>query len=227
VIDLQRTFQPMITDVARSVSRNFPPNVLREDTEQALWLWLLSNQKSVIRTVEGAPEEWVAQIASTMRKVAFDHCADEKASIEQYDRDSEKYGIKQIKVLLEDAFDHRDWQSFATSYDSQPRPKGLANTTGDRVTELIDVRAAVDKLPELHYNTLVWFYKLGWTYEELGEQYDCSKEAARQRVERAVRAVQKLLGPKDQLPPEGSLNGRRAVRSNAAWRAASDNQYQD
>lgn len=227
-VDFERTFAPMVRDVARSVSRSFPRNVLIEDTEQALWLWLVENRQSVVHKVETSPETWVAEVASTMRKVAFSHCAKEKSAIENYEQaDYHKYSEREIKALLEDVFQYEDWQSFGTFGDGQPRSKALVNTTGDRIASLVDVKMALDKVSEDHYNVIVWRYKYGIPYEEIGIHYDCSSEAARQRVNRAVTALKKVLGAKPQPKPSESLTGRRAVRSNAAWRAASSSYYDE
>jgi hypothetical protein len=83
-----------------------------------------------------------------MRKVAFDHCAKEKAAVEGYStEDLFRYSIPKIKALLPDVFDYSDWQSFGLKGDGQPGSKPQANQTGDRMVELIDIKAGVGRLP--------------------------------------------------------------------------------
>ena len=137
-------FKPMVKQIAASVSRNYPSSIDAADTEQQLWLWLYEKRTSVLQTVEDSPNEWEAMIASTMRKVAFDHCAKEKAAVEGYSaEDLFRYSIPKIKGLLPDVFDYSDWQSFGLKGDGQPGAKPQANQTGDRMVELIDIKGGV------------------------------------------------------------------------------------
>lgn len=227
-MNYQETLAPMVKEISKQTTRRFPHNILTEDTEQAVWLWALENRKSISRVIEENPEEWIPMIATTMRKAAYKHCFDEKAALAGSEpEDTQKYGTRQVKVLLEDVFDHEDWQSFALRSDGQPKGRAQANTTGDRLAELVDVKIALEKIREEQYNALVWHYKYGYTFEQLAEEYGSSIDAARKRVERAVGAVRRALGPKDQEDPLSDYTGRRSVRSNAAWRAASDNYYEE
>lgn len=223
-LDFHKTLAPMVKQVAKSVNRQFPPNILLEDTEQALWLWAYQNEKSISKRILEDPETWIQQIASTMRKEGMSYCLKERSVIEGYaSEDYQKYSVKQVRLLLEDVFDHTDWQSFAMSHDGQPRSRGQANATGDRLASLVDVSIALKKLRTEQYNVIVWTYKFGYTVDQIAEEYDCSLDAARKRVERAVGALVRALGPREQA----EYTGRRIVRSNAAWMAANSNQYEE
>lgn len=218
-------FQPMIKGVARSVSSQFPPYVTAEDTEQHLYLWLYNKRASVLQTVEDSPNEWEAKIASTMRKVAFDYCAQEKASVEGYSiEDLYRYSLHKIKSLLPDVFNYEDWQTFGMRGDGQPVAKGQANQTGDRMAELVDVKSALKSLPEETRELLFLVHVLNYTTENLAEHFDISHEAAKKRSARAYGAVQRELGRRDS-DEQPSPAGRRTVRSNASWRAAQSAQY--
>ena len=219
-------FMPMVKNVARSVSGQYPASVTTEDTEQAVWLWLYDKRTSVLQTVEDNPNEWESMIASTMRKVAFDHCAKEKAAAEGYStEDLFRYSIPKIKALLPDVFDYSDWQSFGLKGDGQPGSKPQANRTGDRMVELIDIKAGVKRLPvetrELLYLTHVMHYST----ENLAEHFELNHEAAKKRLQRAYGAVQRALGRRD-LDDQPRAADRRTVRTNAAWRAAQSTQYE-
>lgn len=219
-------FMPMVKNVARSVSGQYPASITTEDTEQAIWLWLYDKRTSVLKTVEDNPSDWESMIASTMRKVAFDHCAKEKAAVEGYStEDLYRYSVPKIKTLLPDVFDYSDWQSFGVKSDGQPGSKPQANQTGDRMVELIDIKAGLKGLPvetrELLYLTHVMHY----TAENLAEHFGIQHEAAKKRLQRAYGAVQKALGRRDLDDPQRPAD-RRTVRSNAAWRAAQTTQYE-
>lgn len=219
-------FMPMVKSVARSVSGQFPTFVTQEDTEQAVWLWLYDKRASVLQTVQDDPENWEAMIAGTMRKVAFDHCAREKAAAEGYDTsDLFRYSLPKIKTLLPDVFEYQDWQTFGLKGDGQPSAKPQANQTGDRVAELVDVRAAVLRLPADTKSMLYLVYVLNYTAENLADHFGINVEAAKKRLQRSYGSVQRELGRKS---PEDSPERpqRRAVKSNAAWRAGQAAQYE-
>ncbi|HEY6018340.1 MAG TPA: sigma factor-like helix-turn-helix DNA-binding protein [Candidatus Paceibacterota bacterium] len=206
---------PVVKSVARSVSSKFPSYVQEEDTLGALLLFLYQKRESIERAVEDGPE-WEAKIASTLRKVAFDHCNAEKAAAEGYDpSDIYRYSVPKIKSLIADAMDYENWQSFSKVGDGQP--KAAAQTYGDRVTELIDVKEALSKLNDETYNFLVYQHKYDYTLEEVAIAMGITLEAAKKRSQRALKALQKGLGYKESPSPRRA--GRRAVRSNASWRA--------
>jgi DNA-directed RNA polymerase specialized sigma24 family protein len=215
----------MVRDVARSVSSSFPQYVTSEDTEGHLWVWVYEKKSQIQKAVEDGPQ-WEAKIASTLRKVASDYCAREKAAVEGYSvEDLYRYTIPKIKSLLPDIFEYQDWQSFGLKGDGQPSSKPQANQTGDRIAELVDIRAAVKALPEETKELLYLLHVYNYTAENLAEYFDISLEAAKKRMQRAYGAVQRSLGRRDP-GAEPSPADRRTVRSNAAWRASQGAQYE-
>lgn len=220
-----KLFRKMVKNVATQVSRSFPSYVEARDTEGHLWLWLYEKRESIRKTVEDSPKEWEAMIASTLRKVAFDFCITEKADAEGVDpRDTYSYSLPKIQELLEVVFEYEDWQSFGNHGDGQPRARMQANMTGDRVAELSDIKAALERLPENPYNALLWSYKYQLSNAELGVELGITEEAAKKRVQRARESLQRELGRRDTASEPGPAD-RRTVRSNAAWRAQQANQY--
>lgn len=217
---------PMVKRVAHSVSSSFPQYVTSEDTEGHLWVWIYEKKSTLIKLVEDDPHNWQAKIASTLRKVASDYCAREKAAAEGYSvEDLYRYTIPKIKALLPDIFEYQDWQSFGLKGDGQPSSKPQANQTGDRIAELVDIRAAVKALPEETKELLYLLHVYNYTAENLAEYFDISLEAAKKRMQRAYGAVQRSLGRRDP-GAEPSPADRRTVRSNAAWRASQGAQYE-
>lgn len=217
---------PMVKKVAHSVSSSFPQYVTSEDTEGHLWVWIYEKKSTLIKLVEDDPHNWQAKIASTLRKVASDYCAREKAAVEGYSvEDLYRYTIPKIKALLPDIFEYQDWQSFGLKGDGQPSSKPQANQTGDRIAELVDVRSAVKALPEETKELLYLVHVYQYTAENVAEHFEISDEAAKKRMQRAYGAVQRALGRRDSLT-EPSTPNRRAVKSNAAWRASQSSLYE-
>jgi len=214
----------LVKDVARSVSRGFPPYVTSEDTEGHLWVHMYERKASYAKLVqEGA---WEARVASTLRKAAMDYCQKEKAAVEGYSTDDLfRYSLPKIRLLLPDVFNYEDWQSFGLHGDGQPSAKIQANQTGDRIAELTDVKAAVGRLPDDTYNLLVWQYKYSYTMEMLADEFGITTETAKKRAQRAVTAIQKELGRKSAEDQPEVVAERRAVRSNASWIAQRSGQY--
>lgn len=217
---------PMVKRVAHSVSSSFPQYVTSEDTEGHLWVWIYDKRSTLIKLVEDDPQNWQAKIASTLRKVASDYCAKEKAAVEGYSTDDlYRYSVPKIKTLMPDVFDYADWQTFGQKGDGQPGSKPLANQAGDRMVELIDIKAAVERLPVETKELLYLVHAMAYTQENLADHFEISVEAAKKRSQRAYGAVQRALGRRDSLA-EPSTPNRRAVKSNAAWRAQSASQWE-
>ena len=215
----------MVTDVARSVSSGYPPYVTAEDLTGHLWIWVYEKKTQIQKAVEDGPE-WEAKIASTLRKVASDYCAREKAAVEGYSvEDLYRYSIPKIKNLLPNVFSYTDWQSFGQHGDGQPTSKPQANTTGDRVAELVDIKAAVQRLPDETKELLYLVHVMNYTTENVADHFGITHEAGKKRAQRAYGAVQRALGRRDSAE-QPSPADRRTVRSNAAWLARQGAQYE-
>jgi RNA polymerase sigma factor (sigma-70 family) len=217
---------PLIKKVAASTSRSFPGYIDVADVEGELLLFLYKKKTWVENTIESSPGQWKSKLAPLMRKQAYDYCNKEKAATEGYDpADVYRYSIPKIQTLIVDVFDYEDWQSFGNRSDGQPKARAQANTTGDRIVELIDIRTALLKLTDDGYNALVYQYKYGYSMAEIAEAQDVSLETAKKRCQRALKALQKALGYKD---PEDMRRRpeRRTVRSNAAWTSDQSHQYE-
>ncbi len=218
-------FKPMVRDVARSVSNNFPPYVTAEDTEQTLYVWIYENRNTVQKITEDGPG-WEPKIARLMRKAAFGYCAKEKASIEGYDTaDLFKYSLPKLQALLPDVFDYDSWQSFGQHGDGQPSSKPQANQTGDRLAELVDIKIAINRLKGETATLLYLQYACLYTSEMLADHFGITAEAAKKRSQRALTALRKQLGYKPANEAPGVAE-RRTVLSNAAARAALTNGYE-
>lgn len=224
MIDLQRTVAPFVRETARSVSSTYPSFVSSQDTEQALWIWVYAKKEKVLRLLAG--ERWDGKLRRALQNEAVVFCSKEKAAVIGYSiEDLFNYSIPVIKELLVDVFDYESWQSFASFGDGQPKSKGQANETGDRVASLVDVKKALSEIPEEAYNLIVWHYKYNWTNEMLGEELGVSTAAAEKRLQRAVGAVQRKLGRQEREEYQQPAR-RRPGASNASAMSDLYQQYE-
>lgn len=212
-------FRQTVRDVARQAASKYPSYVDAQDIEQELYLWLYSSRAWIQDMIANEPEEATGKVTSMMRKAAFDLCNKEKAAAEGYHpTDVYRYSAHKIVRLLPDVLDYEDWQSFGQNGDGQPTAKAQANTTGDRIVEIIDIKSAIDNLNPETYALIKMQYQYHCTWDEIAETLEIQPEAAKKRGQRAIKAIQKELGYK--APDElAARSERRTVRSNSAWRA--------
>lgn len=216
---------PVIREISHSVARNFPPYVQASDAEGAIYLWLFEKKAWVEETVRDDPHNWERKISKLMRKVAFDHCNKEKAAAEGYDiSDIYTYSSPKLVSMLPDMFDYMDWQTFGLSGDGQPGAKPQANTTGDRIAELVDIKAAYERLTETHQEIIKLHYQWNMEFSAIAEELDITEEAAKKRAQRALAALQKALGYKSQEEVR-KIEERRTVKRNQSWNAQVSNQW--
>ena len=212
-------FRQTVRDVARQAASKYPSYVDPQDIEQELYLWLYSSRTWIQDMIANEPEEATGKVTSMMRKAAFDLCNKEKAAAEGYHpSDVFRYSAHKITKLLPDVLDYEDWQSFGQHGDGQPTGKAQANTTGDRIVEIIDIKGAIENLSPETYALIKMQYQYHCSWDEIAEALEIQPEAAKKRGQRAIKAIQKELGYK--APDElAGRTERRTVRSNSAWRA--------
>lgn len=212
-------FRQTVRDVARQAASKYPSYVDAQDIEQELYLWLYSSRAWIQDLIANEPEEATGKVTSLMRKAAFDLCNKEKAAAEGYHpTDVFRYSTQKIMRLLPYVLDYEDWQSFGQHGDGQPTAKAQANTTGDRIVEIIDVKSAIENLSAETYALIKMQYQYHCSWDEIAEALEIQPEAAKKRGQRAIKAIQKELGYK--APDElAGRSERRTVRSNSAWRA--------
>lgn len=187
---------PLVERVASAVHASFPSHHDVDDTKQTLWLWVFENKNTIGGLIRN-DESWERQLYSTMTKEATKFLKKEDSASYGYSQeDVFNYPTAVIEELLSQVFDYEDWQSFGHHGDGQPKSKGQANMTGDRIAMLIDIKSAVQRLKSDQYNAILWTYKYHFTSADLGEVLEVSEEAAKKRVSRAVQAVRRLLGTK-------------------------------
>lgn len=200
---------PAVDRAAGIASSKFPAHHDISDIKQEVWVWIMENRNTVTRilTEEDGPDRLSAHLV----KVAQGAYKKEDAAVYGYSQeDVFYYSVDLIKSILEVVFRYEDWQSFALSQDSQPKAKSEPATGGNNLASYADVKSAVEKLPEDYYNLIVWRYKYGYTFTRIGAETGTTKQSVQERHNRAVKAIQALLGQMPMSELRNAYDGRTA-----------------
>lgn len=221
--------KPLVEMVARVAHQSFPSHLEVSDTEQAIWLWVVENENTVRHIVADTerPEVTNKPIYDLMLKVANTHLKKEDASSHRYStEDAFYYSESLIQEILEVIFRYEDWQSFAMTFDAMPKAKSDPATAGNNLASYADVKSAVEKLSDEHYNLIVWRYKYRWTFENIGEELDMNKRSAQRRHDGAVKAIQRQLGKRDLTALRERPNSHLRPSTRAEAYAMLESQYE-
>lgn len=217
---------PAVKRTASIAASNFPAHHDVSDVEQELWVWIMSNKPTVMRvlTEEGGENK----LDGLLIKAANSALKAEDAAVYGYDeQDRFTYSLDMIKSILEVVFSHEDWQSIASAIgDGMPRAKSEPALGGNNLASYADVSRAVSKLPDDYYNLLVWRYKYQKTFTQIGEETDTTKQAVSERHNRALKAIQVLLGQQSLSELRRGYDGRTEARGNASGQARVERDYQ-
>jgi DNA-directed RNA polymerase specialized sigma24 family protein len=199
---------PAVDRAAGIVASNFPAHHDINDVKQTLWVWIMENRGTVSRIVADS-EGTLTAVENLLVKAATTYLRKEDAQVYGYsDEDKFFYSVDLIKSILEVVFRYEDWQSFAMSQDAQPRAKSEPALGGNNLASYADVKSAVEKLPEDYYNLIVWRYKYQYTFTRIGAETGTTKQSVQERHNRAVKAVQALLGQQPLSELRGGWDGR-------------------
>lgn len=222
-------FTEHVRSASGNAARIFSPYAEADDISSDIYVWLLENQTWVKNCINDEEEDGEKKVRSAISQRAREFGQKYKAQALGYSTDDVMlYSVKALEGLLPDVFDHEDWQSFGQHGDGQPTATPLANMTGDRIAELTDISLALRDLPTRHYNVLVWRYKYQFTHEAIGIELGVNQSSGTKAVKRALRALQKQLGPKvrDDSETLSDGPGTRRVMTNAAWRASTSRNWE-
>lgn len=216
---------PAVERAASIAKSSFPAHHDISDVKQEIWVWIMENKNTVTRIL--AEQNWEAVLHTYLLRAAQTALKTEDAASYGYNEEDQfNYPLDMIKSILEVVFEHEDWQSFAqAAQDGMPRAKSEPATGGNNLASYADVSRAITSLPEDQYNLLVWRYKYRETFEQIGAHMGVSRQAAQQRHEGAVSAIQQFLGKRD-------LNEVRTPSEvpyrpgNAASRARAERDYE-
>lgn len=215
---------PAVDRAASIAKSNFPAHHDINDVKQSMWVWIMENKNTVTRVL--TEDGYESKLSGLLIRAANTHLKTEDAAVYGYsEEDRFFYSVDLIKSILEVVFEYEDWQSFAMSQDTQPKAKSEPALGGDNLAGYADVKSAVEKLPEDYYNLLLWRYKYHNTFSAIGTMTDTTGEAVRQRHERALRAIQTLLGQQSLSELRKGYDGRQVNRRNESMNAKIESDY--
>jgi len=201
---------PTVDRAAGIATSNFPAHHDISDVKQEIWVWIMSNKPTVTRVLSEG-EGYEAKLMSLLVRAANTYLKTEDAQVYGYaEEDRFDYSVDMIKKILEVVFRYEDWQSFAMSQDTQPRAKSDPSLGGNNLASYADVKSAVEKLPEDYYNLIVWRYKYSLTFTQIGAETGTTKQSVQERHNRAVKAIQTLLGQQSLSELRNGYDGRTA-----------------
>jgi hypothetical protein len=217
---------PAVERAASIAVSKFPAHYDISDVKQEIWVWVME-RKNVVTRILADSDGSDAALIDPMVKAANEYLKSEDAAVYGYDEEDQfNFPLDMIKSILEVVFRHEDWQSFAqAAQEGMPRAKSEPATGGNNLASYADVSRAITSLPEDQYNLLVWRYKYNETFEQIGAHVGISRQAAQQRHEGAVSAIQQFLGKRDL----GELRNASEVPyrpGNAASRARNEHDYE-
>jgi hypothetical protein len=217
---------PAVERAASIAVSKFPAHYDISDVKQEIWVWVME-RKNVVTRILADSDGSDAALIDLMVKAANEYLKNEDAAVYGYDEEDQfNFPLDMIKSILEVVFRHEDWQSFAqAAQEGMPRAKSEPATGGNNLASYADVSRAITSLPEDQYNLLVWRYKYNETFEQIGAHVGISRQAAQQRHEGAVSAIQQFLGKRDL----GELRNASEVPyrpGNAASRARNEHDYE-
>lgn len=187
----------------------FPAHHDISDVKQEMWMGIMERKESIselVRKSDGSDK----LIVDLLVKMGMQYLKKEDAQVYGYDEeDSFNFSVDLIKSILEIVFKHEDWQSMAQAIgDGMPRAKSEPATAGNNLASYADVSRAVAALPEDQYNTVMWRYKYGYTFQQIGDAAGITKQGAENRHRAAVNSIQQFLGKKDLTQYRRGYSGR-------------------
>lgn len=190
-----------VNQSAASVARAYSAWVSLPDVRQQLWLWVHQNETRLNEYLAQPEAERI--IRSILNQEARNYANRERAMSSGYEYDDVAwYTVTAIKRILPDVFDYEDWQTFESrSGGSSGKP---AAWSGDKLATLIDVSKAVETLKPDDRILLREHYANGISMEGCAVILNIEYEAARKRLQRALKALSKALNdPRPLDPMEG------------------------
>lgn len=218
---------PAVDRAAGIASSKFPAHHNISDVKQEIWVWIMENRNTVTRVLTD-PDTGIEALDGLLLKAASSYLKTEDASVYGYQpEDVFEYSVDLIKSILEVVFRHEDWQSLSQAIgDGMPRQKSEPATAGNNLASYADVSRAVSQLSDDHYNLVLWRYKYEFTWEQVGRELGVTKQAAQQRHETALKALQRSLGQGGLADLRGGYGGRTEARGNASSQAQVERDYE-
>jgi RNA polymerase sigma factor (sigma-70 family) len=171
----------------------------RQDIRQELWLWFATRPQKVKDWYENYQQKDRDKLISrSLRNAALKFCTKEKAKSAGYEVQDNFYYEPQI---IEEFLPYILTDSYMLPIGvNDVNYKPDRNAVAESNTWLAvraDISGAFEALEERHQNVLrLRFTSLNTTLEDVGSELSISADAARKRVDRAIRSMIDELGGK-------------------------------
>jgi RNA polymerase sigma factor (sigma-70 family) len=176
----------------------------RDDIEQELWMWFLTHPKKTSEWTKLHSKEADKLFAKSLRNAAHDFCQKEKAKVLGYSADDNYYYdktiVEQVLPYLLKSEVNNDIDLLATldliQSDLSLTGGGGSNPAehGNWIAYFSDINRAFNELPEEKQNLLRLRYMEDVGPGELADQLHVSSDAARMKVNRALKTLINKLG---------------------------------
>lgn len=208
--------QELIASVANALKRQYR-EVDLADIRQELYLYWVEHHRMAEKYLSDEEE---GKLTRALQNAGRVYCLREHAYRHRYDAsDIYLYSTAVIRETLPFIWDIEDWM-YAPETDSEVRSNQDPAFGGNRIASLGDVARAFEVLEVDDRQVIRLAYEDGLSDVELGVELEISTDAAKKRLERAIKRLQKALGGE---PVDWSQSRRRA-KTNAATRAALEGQ---
>lgn len=220
---------PIASEFARRY-RRFGAEV--DDLLQEMRIWLATHPQKIADWTDEDPESVDKRVARSLRNEAKDYCEKIKAqSLGYHTDDLSWYSRNELKSILDVLFDQEAWTSPPVPEDGGRRV-GDPATGGNYLAMLADVAQGFDKLPTDDRELLLKLHRDGSTTVDIAKGAGVSQQSVSASRHRALKRLLDILGGDrpghDRSRCECSeYVGTRRAMSNAAARAAIENQYQE
>jgi RNA polymerase sigma factor (sigma-70 family) len=212
--------QPLLSQAAREVARQYAGHVSLDDMQQEALLWALSNPKKVREYLDDEDQKQGSRMlyASVRNRLRWVAVREKAARVGYSPADLAWYSVTQIEEeLLPCVFDPEKWAHPPMAEDLGIRSTQDPAHGGNWMAMLADVADAFKKLPLETQFVVRAKYEHGWKQRTIAEWLGVAESSVSERLDRALRKIHHLLGGDRPVYEEDEIRiGRRSVVSNAA-----------
>lgn len=180
---------------AQRLHRRFPM-CEHQDLVQEMYVWWYSHPRIVKGYLDDEDNGGHKKLSASLRNAALAWCQKEKARTSGYEVDDLYfYSVGSLRELLPAVYDPAAWERLGKQDLSKPLVSGGGETDGlDHIAAMADVSRAVQQMPAEQRGLIEATFRDDVSAEQLAARLDTSVEAARMRVQRALRRLQDELG---------------------------------
>lgn len=171
----------------------------RQDIIQEIWLWFLTHQRKLYEWEELGKKDQTKLVNKSIRNAATRYCEKEKAKIIGYElRDLFYYDKATVEIFLPSVI-FKEYEIPEGIKASGPKEKGTSDPAegGNWIAMRADISRGYDKIDEKHQEILrLRYMDESRTLKQLGDSLGISEDAARKRIDRAIKSLINKIGGK-------------------------------